>query len=180
MRNRSEMLKLNSYDGNGSSEVLMKRCMLIYQARISDMRWTRVHFAARHNALGFVAVVILTALGCGPPSYQLDTAPVRGTVTLDGQPLPSGYVVVPTMRGRMATGKIEPDGTFEMTTYSPGDGVQVGSQRVIVTPVPPDETAEKRVPIPTRYQSAGTSGLTIEVKPGEEHTLDLKLTTNPE
>jgi hypothetical protein len=125
-----------------------------------------------------VAVVLATTLvGCGRPSYELETAPVRGTVTLDGQPLPSGYVVVPTLRGRMATGRIEEDGTFVMTTYSSGDGVQVGSHRITVVPVPPDEPAAKRVPIPTRYQSAGTSGLTLEVKPGEEHEIELKLTT---
>jgi hypothetical protein len=64
-----------------------------------------------------------------------------------------------------------------MTTYSPGDGVQTGSQRVIVTPAPGDEPVAKRVPIPQRYQQAGTSGLTIDVKPGEDHVLDLKLTT---
>jgi hypothetical protein len=128
--------------------------------------------------LGHVAALaIVTLAGCGRPSFQLETSPVRGTVTLDDRPLPSGYVVVPTMKGRMATGRIQPDGTFEMTTYSPGDGVQTGSQRVIVTPAPGDEPVEKRVPIPQRYQQAGTSGLTIDVKPGEEHVLDLKLTT---
>ena len=36
--------------------------------------------------------------GCGKPAYQLETPPVHGKVTLDGQPLPSGYVVVPTAR----------------------------------------------------------------------------------
>jgi hypothetical protein len=129
-------------------------------------------------SLPYVAVIaILLVAGCGRPSYQLDTAPVRGTVTLDGEPLPSGYVVVPTMRGRMAIGEIKPDGTYVMTTYSTGDGVQIGSQRVIVTPVPSDQKVEKRVPIPERYQQAGTSGFTIEVKPGEEHVLNLELTT---
>jgi hypothetical protein len=139
----------------------------------------REHSRTTIDAICRAVAVVAIALfvGCGKPDYQLDTAPVRGTVTLDGEPLPSGYVVVPTMRGRMATGEIQPDGTYEMTTYSPGDGVQVGSQRVVVTPVPPDQKAEKRVPIPQRYQQAGTSGFTIDVKPGEDHVLDLMLTT---
>jgi hypothetical protein len=123
------------------------------------------------------ALTVVLFASCGKPSYQLETSPVQGTVTLDGEPLPSGYVVVPTLKGRMATGRIQPDGTFEMTTYTPGDGVQTGSQRVIVTPAPGDEPVAKRVPIPQRYQQAGTSGFTIDVKPGEDHLLDLKLTT---
>lgn len=122
-------------------------------------------------------------LGCGKPSYQLDTAPVRGTVTLDGGPLPSGYVVVPTTRGRMASGRIAPDGTFVLTTYDDGDGAQVGTHPVVVNEVPPDEFSsvprQNRVRIPERYSSAGTSGLEVTVKPDEENVLNLQLTTQP-
>jgi hypothetical protein len=105
---------------------------------------------------------------------------VSGIVTLDGQPLPSGYVFVTTQRGRMAKAKVNPDGTFELSTYSDGDGVQVGTHPVIVTEVPPDEPAGKRVPIPKRYTRAGTSGLKIEVKPGEDHEIELKLSSKAE
>jgi hypothetical protein len=134
---------------------------------------------ARPTAL--LAVFAVLVAGCGKPAYQLETAPVRGKVTLDGQPLASGYVVVPTARGRMASGRIQPDGTFVMTTYDEGDGVQVGTHPVIVNELPPDEFApasnQKRVPIPTRYTSAGTSGLTVDVKPDEDNILELNLTS---
>jgi hypothetical protein len=104
-------------------------------------------------------------------------------VTLDGKPLPSGYVVVPTARGRMASGKIQLDGTFVLSTYEEGDGAQVGTHPVVVNEVPPDEfssvPAVNRVPIPPRYASAGTSGLQVTVIPGEENVLELVLTTNP-
>ena len=130
-----------------------------------------------------VFVFACFTVGCGRPSYQLETAPVSGKVTLDGQPLPSGYVVVPTPKGRMASGKIQPDGTFILTTYNEGDGAQVGTHPVILNEIPSDEFSpipkEERVPIPTRYQSAGTSGLTVEVKPGEDNYLELTLTTEP-
>jgi hypothetical protein len=131
---------------------------------------------------GTLAVSAALIAGCGKPAYQLETAPVHGKVTLDGQPLPSGYVVVPTARGRMASGRIHPDGTFVMTTYDEGDGVQVGTHPVIVNELPPDEfspvPADERVPIPTRYTSAGTSGLTVDVKPDEDNYLDINLTTS--
>jgi hypothetical protein len=127
--------------------------------------------------------LLLATIGCGRPAYQLETAPVRGTVTLDGRPLPSGYVVVPTSRGRMASGKIQPDGTFVLTTYDEGDGAQVGSHPVVVNEVPPDEFSsvppEQRVSIPSRYGTAGTSGLRVTVKPGEENVLELELSSQP-
>ena len=130
-----------------------------------------------------IALVAVALAGCGKPAYQLETAPVHGKVTLDGQPLASGYVVVPTARGRMASGKIQPDGTYVMTTYEEGDGVQVGTHPVVVNELPPDEfspvPAHERVPIPARYTSAGTSGLTVDVRPDEENVLNLNLTTNP-
>ena len=126
----------------------------------------------------------LLAVGCGRPAYQLDTAPVRGKVTLDGKPLPSGYVVIPVAKGRMASGRLQDDGTFVMTTYDEGDGAQVGTHPVIVNELPPDEFSpvpkEKRIPIPARYSSAGTSGITIEVKPDEDNYLEIALTTKAE
>ena len=137
----------------------------------------------RSAAASATALAVFTMIGCGRPAHQLDTAPVRGQVTLDGQPLPSGYVVVPTARGRMASGKIQPDGTFVLSTYEEGDGAQVGTHPVVVNEVPPDEfssvPARNRVPIPSRYASAGTSGLQVTVQSGEENVLDLQLTTNP-
>jgi hypothetical protein len=128
--------------------------------------------------------VALMAVGCGPPSYQLETAPVSGKVTLDGNPLPSGYVVIPTAKGRMASGKLQSDGTFVLTTYDEGDGAQVGTHPVIVNELPPDEFSpipkEQRIPIPARYGSAGTSGITIEVKPDEDNYLEITLTSKEE
>jgi hypothetical protein len=129
----------------------------------------------------FFALLMACLMGCGKPAYQLEIAPVRGTVTLDGQPLPSGYVVVTTSRGRMASGRIQPDGSFVLTTYEVGDGAQVGTHPVIVNEVPIDEfSAEPRIKglkIPVRYGQAGTSGLHVEVKPGEENRLELQLTS---
>ena len=135
------------------------------------------------TAVALVAALMFlmaTTSGCGKPAHQLETAPVRGIVTLDGKPLPSGYVVVPTTRGRMASGKIQPDGSFVLSTYEDGDGAQVGTHPVIVNEVPPDEFSldpEERVAIPNRYTSAGTSGLSVDVKPGEDNVLNLELIT---
>ena len=126
-----------------------------------------------------IALVVVSTVGCGRPSYQLDTAPFKGKVTLDGQPFGAGYVVFSTTRGRMSTGTIQPDGTFEMSTYEQGDGAQIGTHPVVITPIPSDEfpTGQKPIPVPVRYTKAGTSGLTAEVKPGEDNYQEFNLTT---
>jgi hypothetical protein len=137
---------------------------------------------------GITGIVAIGALslaavaGCGRPSYQLDTAPVKGKVTIDGQPLSSGYVTFVVSRGRASSAEIQPDGSFEMSTYEKGDGAQVGTHPVVVTPVPPDEyqAGPKPIPVPERYSRSGTSGFTAEVKPGEDTFIELKLTTKEE
>ena len=120
---------------------------------------------------------MIATSGCGRPAHQLDTAAVRGTVTLDGQPLPGGYVYVTPSKGRAAKGKIQSDGTFVLGTYQKADGVQVGAHPVTVAPVPSDELGpmEAAVSIPEKYQKARTSGLTIEVIPGDENEVALRL-----
>jgi hypothetical protein len=123
-------------------------------------------------------LAMLCIAGCGKPAQQLDVAPVRGTVTLDGQPLTRGFVVVPTARGRMASGEIQQDGTFVLTTYEKGDGVQLGTHPVVINDVPPDEFSASRdsgPPIPEKYMRAGTSELQVEVKADEENHLELQL-----
>jgi hypothetical protein len=126
--------------------------------------------------------VMLSFAGCSP-SYQLETAEVRGTVTLDGVPLTSGGVMFLPSRGRGATGVISADGTYRLTTYNEGDGAIVGKHQVSVVPVyatnefDPIPRADR--PIPQRYQNGGSSGLVVDVKPGDVHMVDFKLTSKP-
>jgi hypothetical protein len=129
------------------------------------------------------AALILPLLlaGCRP-SYQRDTAPVRGRVTVDGQPVTSGYVIVIPSSGRMAKGTIQADGSFIMGTYSARDGVQLGSHPVVVHPVPADESSSGSRPpagpkIPDRYGLAGTSQLQIEVTDEGNDAWNLQLTS---
>jgi hypothetical protein len=126
------------------------------------------------------AIVVLSLLlsGCRP-SYQRETAPVRGQVTVDSQPATSGYVVVVPASGRMAKGIIQNDGSFIMGTYEADDGVQLGTHPVVVHPVPAEENFSRKLPgptIPERYGISSTSHLQIEVteKGNENWRLDLK------
>jgi len=61
-----------------------------------------------------------------------------------------------------------------------GDGAQVGTHPVVLNEVPLDEggvSKELRVPIPDRYESAGSSGLQVDVKSSEDNVLNIELTT---
>ena len=77
----------------------------------------------RHRVVLTAAIALLLAVcGCGkrtPPAPDLTCHPVKGKVfAADGRPLTAGTV---TLAGRSteysAKGKIQPDGTFTLTTY---------------------------------------------------------------
>jgi hypothetical protein len=123
--------------------------------------------------LALLGVAVL-AFGCGS-KY----APVRGTVTLeDGKPLTHGMVVFETTDGtEMARGMIQSDGSYELSTRKPGDGVKPGRYRALVSPLDmadvPDE--QKTLPFDTKYTRFQTSGLEFDVTSGP-NVIPIKLT----
>jgi hypothetical protein len=134
----------------------------------------------------YCVLAIVALAGCGGADRS-EVARVRGMVTLDGKPYTQGGSIVfqPAAQCKMATGRIQTDGSYELTTYSAGDGAAVGRHQVLVIPRPTqivDELAEEKneakgiSPIPNKYGSASTSGLVCEVKSGEvnDYTIDLK------
>jgi hypothetical protein len=127
----------------------------------------------------FCAIAVISLTGCSR-SHERETAKVSGIVTLDGKPLTRGTVMFVPAAGRAGTGVIAADGSYQLTTYQPDDGALVGSHKVSVAIPLGSETAPAAAsPIPQRYSSAESSGLTFEVKAGEENRIDLKLTTAP-
>lgn len=126
---------------------------------------------------------IAMVLCCGCSTSELDTAPVRGTVTLDGKAIDSGMVFFRPERGRMAIGKIQPDGTYVLFTYvkDGSDGAIVGRHHVTVVPPMangPHAEAEAPTmahPIPEKYHSEATSNLQFDVQPGRTNVIDIVL-----
>lgn len=131
------------------------------------------------------ASLCLLVSGCGGGN-GLETAPATGQVTLNGQPLPYGAVSFRPKAGSPATGEIQADGSFTLTTYRNGDGAIVGAHEVLVsateahagTAKPVDPGMEAPIPkslIPEKYASFSTSGITAEVKPGEQNHFVIEL-----
>lgn len=134
---------------------------------------TPVHCAVRILSLAS-ATVLVAACGIGQPK----TAPVRGTVTLNGKPLNTGTVTfIPEEANKFASGRIGADGTYELTTFRENDGAVIGGHRITVTAVvvadPNLGPAESL--LPAKYGSDQTSGLRADVKDIESNSIDLEL-----
>jgi hypothetical protein len=123
-------------------------------------------------------VELLAGCGGGAPKFPYQLAPVSGKVTSeDGSPLsaqPLLIVFTPEVPAvsvketpRAATGNVDPkDGSFVLTTISPGDGAIVGPGKFTFGPSPD---------IPDEYLAPITSPLAVEVKPGSNVFGDLKV-----
>lgn len=137
-----------------------------------------------HYGLICFSMVLLVA-GCSGPS-QLETAPVKGTVTYKGKPLKYGNVSFRPAAGSPSTGRIQEDGTFTLSTYGDGDGAIIGTNQVSITATERDAGQEKEVDpntelmvskslIPSKYTSFSTSELTADVKAGDANEFNFEL-----
>jgi len=118
--------------------------------------------------LGFLA--LLPGCGEGRPTC----VPAAGQVLIDGQPLVAGQIRVIPTDARAASGKIDQQGRFTLTTFEQGDGCVPGTHAVEITAV--QTTADRMVQlVPQKYGRADTSGLSVTVD-GPTDALVIKLT----
>jgi hypothetical protein len=131
-------------------------------------------------------------VGCGSNGPKM--IPIHGQVTFKGAPLinvTQGIIrYSPKQAGtsaREATGRIQPDGSFVLTTLSKADGVVFGDYDISVSaysaPMLTREQTESGVPhanrklmIPEKYLKANTSGLSDTVQPGHPGFKKIELT----
>jgi hypothetical protein len=131
------------------------------------------------------ACVLLVAIsGCGGGSY--DTAPVEGTVTFEGQPVPGGSIsFIPiggdgTRAGKPGSGTIQSDGTYKMSTYGTDDGAMIGRHNVLFSAPEVDEAAPEseeehsETTEESPYEGLVPKQSEIEVVDGQ-NTIDIEL-----
>jgi len=120
-------------------------------------------------------------------------APLKGTVTLDGKALTKGTIRFESPNHRPATGKIVNGEIVELTTFTDGDGVPVGPQKVAIWAAEDADSAVVANPGESKkganymsgkslireiYNNPDTSGFTAEIKPGE-NVVEFKLSSDP-
>jgi hypothetical protein len=88
-------------------------------------------------------LLLVSVLGCGGRGAK----PVKGIVTLEGNPVAGATVVLmPEGDGRPASGCTDSHGAFQLMTFQPGDGAMPGAYRVVInkTMAAPDAEAANR------------------------------------
>jgi hypothetical protein len=134
----------------------------------------------REREICSFAILLMTLAGCGGSLPEV--APVRGVVEFDGKPL-SGFdhaaVIFTPAGGMPAKSVVSPaDGSFDLSTYATGDGARIGRHSVAVSASVDDRSkhAEDKYPgirfiIPEKFADRDLSGLTCDVKEGENVVL---------
>jgi len=110
--------------------------------------------------------------GCGGGGEHFDVAPVSGRVTVEGEPVSGGMIQITpqgagegTNPGKTGIAEIGSDGTFSVTTYTPGDGAVVGTATITAGATDPDSPWKKELKSPA----------TVEIGPGQNQlTVDIK------
>jgi len=131
---------------------------------------------ARPFVFASSCALVLAAIGCGGPS----SSSVSGKVTLSGQPVTKATVNFynPTS-GVAASAELGADGAYKIAENLPP-----GSYKVSIVPLAdvsrppmPGQAAAPAAPspVPGKYQSDASSGLTADIKPGSTEGLDFAL-----
>jgi hypothetical protein len=110
--------------------------------------------------------------GCSESVERPKTFPIGGKVTYKGQPVPKGTVTFQPDQGSPAVGELQSDGSYKLSTFSPGDGALPGHHKVFIiantadpTKIPgstPGWTPPKDL-VPKKFNSVDTSGLEATV-----------------
>jgi hypothetical protein len=123
-----------------------------------------------------VTTLLVLIAGCNRNNFTL--APVHGNITIDNKPLFQGKVMFAPIPkageenpGRPASGTIQKNGDFRLTTFNQHDGAVVGEHWVTVFNVGedlPDDVPEfARVTSPTK----------VTVTAGKDNQIDIRLTS---
>lgn len=141
----------------------------------------------------FMMIAVVVVFGCGSGVERPPLGKVTGKVTFNGQPVKSGSVAFNPAKGpgaetgQIATGQLESDGTFTLTTFDTGDGAVIGQHVVTVTARSEDSNFGKKkadgtfdyvLPkssIPEKYSDATKSNLLYTVEANKNNHFEIEL-----
>lgn len=81
------------------------------------------------------------------------------------------------MPGKSAMGKVQPDGTFTLSTYAEGDGAITGRHRVrVMEPTMPERRdIADGAEIPVKHGCVLPEDLVVEITPAVDNDLTIKM-----
>jgi hypothetical protein len=147
---------------------------------------------SRRAAAGALLTALLLVIGCGRGDGVNRGGKLTGKVTLDGKPVGGGEVTVIGADGKHSmSGKIRNSGEYEIMEPPLGP-CKLAVVTSSIKDVPPPSAKKGPVnftdpatgewpiyvPIPAKYEKPETSGLTVEIKGGDQ-THDIPLTAKP-
>ncbi len=125
-------------------------------------------------AAASVLLALVIVLGCGKraPRMEAGRGPAIGTITIDGQPLRGGTISIVSAKDPMyqVVVTIKSDGTFSVADAPTGEvliAVDNESQK--------SNNPQAYVPLPAKYTSVKTSGLTATIGKGAGEGSPLKI-----
>lgn len=127
-------------------------------------------------ALSTLALLLATMPGC-QGGGEGTVAPTKGKVTYEGQPVNGGTISLrPTDKaegvsegkmGKPASGGVQSDGTFTLSTYKTGDGALVGTHEVTYTAPRQGAESYEDKPEKSQYEGLVPKEKTITIKSGQ-------------
>lgn len=133
----------------------------------------------------FASLAVAVESGCGGGVDQLHVARVSGKVSCNGKPVTAGMVIfMPRVEpgedsmksGKSASGLIQPDGTYVLSTYGSNDGAIVATHSVQVF-APPLEDDD--IPLTVENQFACGNAPLEKVVYDTDNSIDLELEFTP-
>lgn len=129
---------------------------------------------------GLLVVCLSSLAGCH--SDRIKTWPVTGRVQFeDGSAVKIGVIELESIDHKTtATGRIGEDGSFVLGTYESEDGAVAGKHRVIVLQLIMNDmgvrhTRDHGHPVPSRYATYDTAGLSAVVEEMNSNFLTITL-----
>lgn len=142
---------------------------------------TRSSFLGKAAAVLLGLAAVVCCFSCG--RQELPKGRVTGRVTYQGKPLKGWIIYFVPERGPVASGLIDEEGRYSLSTTGSGDGAVVGRHKVYFSPPPsteaPADLTKPESPIPPRRSgsaislppklcSPASTDKTAEVKPGSQ------------
>jgi hypothetical protein len=122
------------------------------------------------------------AVGCGGPSDFPEIAPVTGTVTMDGQPVPNAIVTFqPLEAGRPSYARTDENGRYEMIYTNDNPGARLGKHLVMIS-TQSDGDEDQNIPrsretIPAEYNMRSNLERVVEAT---DNVFDFELQSSGE